>query len=943
MNWGKIVQMARTGWRSGVDVAKDNVQRLWQRVPSDIRPKFTGDVEEGKAPPPIIPERFHTRPETGVEADPVPPDAPGAQQDYSVQGLPFWQQNVGQTASGAPNLIQSARQFVQNVIPQQWGGGAGSPPTPPTIPGAPGSSSPPPGTGWSARAADKFDRFMGTSAMAKWVAPDYLRAINSPSAVMKTLAYHLLDSPSGILRNNTSAANMRELYLRRGLDRVNDVQREYRIWARKQGATRMQASMDQSLRQRFDDQLLLEMNNRRLGKTPNPLDPQMENALRHIEEMNKQWWDIAKPQNGRAIGGFENATYKPWYMPQIWQPREVSNAVGKYGRERVVQLLTRGYQNANSGMPKEYARAVAKAVVNRMQTRAGGQDELVLGLLESDGRDFIEKSLLSDGMSPTNVQHVMDKLFGKAKERGTAPWAKQRVEIDMSAADGDLRIVDLFDKNITRMHNIYGRAVSGRAAMARIGIETMDKKNDIIQAILKEQEELRSTGKIKDESQLWTPDQLETLFSYFGGSAFGAGLNPVVRMLKMVTNLGYLSAVGLTQLAEVGQQIVTHGMVPFFKGNPIARSIKNWDARGQDVITELRPWLGRIGEEHLAFRDELNLDEKNVHFQTAFMNGAEQLAQRATRLQGYTSLFYHIRGQQQRLSVILLSDKLGRYFRGDDLPGIFRSKSQDPARSEEIFKRQMRDFGWDDAMQARIKAQMTRYMQFDQTNTFVDRLNLDKWDDKGAVEAYALGVNRYVDQVVMNPRAGERSVFWNSDFGSLMVHLKTFPLVSINKQISRTLRVQDPNLHEAAGMLLFTVATASLAVIAKETLNKGVGEVLGGDNRPFKDGFFETVIPQAIAYGNLTSAPVMAWDTMAALTGQDNLRFNQYTVGGRAPTIASMPAMDYLNQAYRIPQATAKLLTPGWEASNSDINALMATPVFGRMIGLNGLIRSQKE
>ena len=126
----------------------------------------------------------------------------------------------------------------------------------------------------------------------------------------------------------------------------------------------------------------------------------------------------------------------------------------------------------------------------------------------------------------------------------------------------------------------------------------------------------------------------------------------------------------------------------------------------------------------------------------------------------------------------------------------------------------------------------------------------------------------------------------HTSLGSLLTHLKTFPMQATQKQMVRHFRHNDPEAYSA---LVWGFGTA----LAASMIRAGVDG---------KDMTAEEHAKRAFGYANMTGFLPMAYDPLMTMIGADDMRFNQY---GKHSEVA-VPALAWANDAMRLPGAIGK-------------------------------------
>ena len=609
---------------------------------------------------------------------------------------------------------------------------------------------------------------------------------------------------------------------------------------------------------------------------------------------------VAKGRDGElGVSGFEEIQPKSGFFQHKWSGAAIRRAMAKgHSREAIEALLAKGYARTYPDMPVEYRSMVSKAVVRRALAREDGIDTNMLNTLDSDAQEYLREMLVDSGYDLRQVDNLIDSIRGRKEEQGQLGTTKQRVQVDLRTAGDGLSLMDLVDTNLTRMLSNYNRDIAGNSALARKGIQNRGQRKQMIEAALAER---RARGLPADENQRRF---LEDVFTYFDSGPIGGGIDPMAARAKRLTNLALLNQMGMTQAGEAGAQIAAVGMDTWKRhAAAVYRNMRNQGPEGP-IASELRPWMGEIGKEHLLFRDDLMLDElSTARDLNTFLGKLDFALGKGQRLQGYASGFYHVKSFQQRVAVMSMADKVMQRLRdGVDLEvldGIGMPRSL----------KQYIDNGM---------------VEFD-ADGFVNKLNMDQWNPTDA-EDFALALNRHTHQVVQKAMAGEESMWMHRTVGSIYMHLKSFPMLAMRKQTARLAGVQKPQFVAA---LVMGLATAGLAYEARQLINGRTDRISGED-----------ALRGAMGMSNMTGWVPMLTDPVAQIIGMNDLRFNQY---GRHDVntgiVSTPPAIPTLNRMARLPG----VVNPWSDLSeNERIRIMQATPIVGNLYGFSAMFNAMK-
>lgn len=758
------------------------------------------------------------------------------------------------------------------------------------------------------RAARKLQEAISKSPIAS----DWDRLMNSKSSIAAALAYKAFESPAGIVRNNKSAAIMHNIYQSQIAAPVNTKYRAlFNEWA--DPATRGKTSKifaqhDPVLQTKFHSEVMEELQYRYHDGTSKPgVHPAVLKMADAIDEASSKAVGILKGRSHEtAVRGSENLKPESGWFPQRWRGDKI-NALIKDGvrRSDIEIALKNSYMKMYPAWDEDIAKKFAKAVVRRAAAKERGIDTNLARMLDQEGKDFMEEFLVDNGMSKHDAERLIDGLKGIKADQNKENILKQRRDVDLREPipNSKYRIMDLIDSDIIPTWTKYSRQAAGASSLARHGIHKADKK-DIINAI-KIEEEANGGRTLPD-------DFLESMFTYFEGGAFAGGLNPWVRRSLQTTNLSLLNSLGLTQAAETGVSVAAVGFDAF--RNTAPKELKALlSGKDSPVMDDLRGLTAFVDGEHRIYMDHLALDEMRKdpgHF-TELGNFLDKLLIRGSRIQGYASGFYKVKQLQQRIAVRSMLYRLADNFSG--------KKVMNPER--------LYDIGLDEKTAARVGKYFTDgTVELDKKGGVL-RMNFDKWrpDD---VDDIAAALNRHAYQVVQQAQRGEGTYWFHKDAGALLSHLKSFTMLTMQKQLVRNARIMDA---EASMAFVYSMLTAGTVYT--------VGQAIKGNTQNLDA---EHIMKGAFMLSNMTGFIPQWSDPVMSMLGMDNLRFNHYgAMGVGGDVIGIPPALTQVNRIAHIPEAAVGVATGNYR--NEDIQALQATPIIGNLYGFSYMFNAMKD
>jgi hypothetical protein len=771
-------------------------------------------------------------------------------------------------------------------------------------------------------------RFHDVVTASKFLATDFDRMMKSGSVVAQKLAYDLMESASGIVRNNHSAAMLREHYEKNLLGVVMpDYQDGYTAWAKSKGFGMYERIAKPEVRKQFDESVISELQGRAYDPPgmQRAVDPHVKAVADAIDRWSAKDIEIGKGRAGEiAVKGYETLTAYAGYWPQKWSGSRMMELIrsGRVAEKTLIKDMAWAYQRMHNLAPED-AKKFAKAVYLRAKTMDRGADTNLMGILQGDGKEFLAEALKNSGMANRQeIDKLLDRLVGAQAERGQLAQTKGRTDMDMRMTlPSGIRLMDLVEVDVGQTLARRARGTSGAAALARKGIASRADRAHIIDTIMAEQQSRGNnpaTGasrmdKINDAIDRDLPlsrQELEDMLSYFDAGPISGGISPVYSRMKKLTNLALLNQLGLTQMAEAGMTIASVGLSRFFDhaGPELMGMLKN---KASPLVDELKHFNIFVPEERIYNAMYALEYDRGILADSTFMQNVDRLLNQGQRIQGFTSGFYGVRTLQQRIAITAGADKV--------MSGI-------AGKADGFSAARLADIGIDPALTQKLEGYIkSGVVEFQDGR--LKKLNLDQWLPED-VESFSLTMNRMSNQLVQKAMIGESSLIFHKDgLASLFFHLKSFPMLAMHKQAERSLRLMDT---EAAMGFMAGLITASAAYTAKQVIN-GKGD----DLDPLK------IANGAFGLSNMTGWIPMWTDPIASMLGMDNLKFNLYSRGIDSNVISTPAALPTLNRMINLPGAV--LDAADFSLDNSSIRAFQALPIMGNAYGFTYMFNAMKS
>lgn len=770
---------------------------------------------------------------------------------------------------------------------------------------------------------------------------DFDRLYKSGSNVMKTFAHTFLSDGTGRMPNVRAAVHLMNDW-REQLTAVwkLDMDEAWNSYAKRNGASIYKRPTEYfAARADFDKQVMMAQDALRIdGKYPAGINTEVLQAAQAVDRWAAKDVEIGKGNGSTtSIPGYERMNVVPGYVPRKVTSKHI------YGRLRMLakeaqRLGTKATTESDvrhmwaefyadrSGLSKADSMIVADTVLNRARESEKGADMSVFGLLQGDGKAFLEGALKANGMTQSRIDSMMRTLVREAEERGKAGHTQGRLDGDLRfVSSNGLRVIDWIDSDLESILTARSGNTAGRAAAASNGIRTHeDAKNLIDAALAQMQNKIDNPITLADVSgapgvqgkvsaagsyvnDLLDRDRpvdrayMESMMRQFmGGTVVTDAQEGIIARAKRATILATMGGNGLMQLAETGALMGTMGWREFVKQLPAGIKSEMTNPRSA-LISELKSMSKLIPEEDLFNPRMMAELDQTLHAQSELAQWYDRITGKGLQVQGMISGLHAVRYAQQKMAMMNTIDKLFQAASGKVPDAISAAR--------------LAQIGIDPSLLAKIKT-ASAHIEWDGDN--VKRLHMNKWNDPELQADFGRAIGIATDNLVQRARKGEtNSFFAGNGVASLFTQFLSYPLTAITKQAGRNAYVGDTS---AMYQVMYGFLFAGMVGSTKAVIN----------------GRYEDLNPVDFAKSGFVQANITGWvplisDPLMSLLGFESLKFNQY-----GDVIRSAPAGDVLNHTLKAPASIAGILTGDFSKQN--LKNLRYLPVIGNWYGLNALI-----
>lgn len=378
----------------------------------------------------------------------------------------------------------------------------------------------------------------------------------SPEA--RAMLGQLIDDPvrrEGFSTNNNAASFLRwfrnefDGYIKQYDDAVADALKGRGVaWRDRALATKKGVSG----RDRLNEEVSAELLRRNRAWSSQGVVPEaqgLDPAIKRLADLSD---DVHAKMGTRArdagVRGFEDFEPHPGYFHRSWnysKMLELDNIKPGLASTIIGEAVLRGIK----GIDADDAVTIGKAIVQRAKDRATGIRSEFMGALGVADTTFIRESLEAAGVSQVKRDSIMGKIEQKASDQGTVKYGKGRLTLDMDVevnVGGQVyKAADLIDRDLDRLMENYAGSISGRSALAKVGMFGDSE----IEAYIREYTKLVSHLGVRKTEEL--TGQLRGVFGDFTGNVPKEHqLGPIAQRAAGLTSATMLGFSGVYQVAE---------------------------------------------------------------------------------------------------------------------------------------------------------------------------------------------------------------------------------------------------------------------------------------------------------------------------------------------------------------------------------------------------------
>ncbi len=758
--------------------------------------------------------------------------------------------------------------------------------------------------------------------------------LNSPNRIANFLGRILPEDPVGfrkdknlviqesadILKTNSMKSSFARFY------QVYDT--AYKDWAKGQGYGIFKRTFNVPRRE-FGELVADAIENPDL-----PVSAPIRTAANRQAEIQR---DLLRAAKEAGVEGFENVPENLSYFTHLWDDFKFRDASDKFSTDSVINLLTRSLMKGTEDLQEDAAKQIAKGMYIKLSRSAAGMDAGAARLFNATDRDVMRQILIDEEyMSAEDADKLMG-LFSQ-KPDGTPARAKRRLRFDMNHAETAvnrkgvqevLRIKDLQDRDAEQVFTRYAAELSGRNALAKVGIKSERSFNKLLDRNLAEAADREgNAGKARAEKDNLVAQTIFNMIINRRAPLAADAQGNFARSARLVQDYNFIrlmNQVGFAQIAELGNALAIGGFRGVLQSVPSIKSMLKRARNGEiedPVMRDLESVSG-IGSDRLTMQAMNKADTIGVFSEgrgdliDKALFGGQPLKRITADISGMAPVTLALERMAARIAVQTLTDV------------AFRSKKLSRAR--------LAGLGLSEEMSERVFNQIKKNAITQPSTLFrnkkIKAINLAQWDDTESRDAFTVAIARWTRRSIQQNDVGNLNLYMTSTMGQILTQFRTFMLVSHAKQFLHNIKANDFKAYSA---MMYSATFAGLSYMAQQQAN-AIG-------REDKEEFLKKRLSaESIAKASFQRSSWAALfpgliDTGAAFFTDDPV-FAYRSTGLDTQFITGNPTVQLISKGIGSAQAVSRsIINPDLQFSQGNQRALNTIVPFNNALGIKNAL-----
>lgn len=712
----------------------------------------------------------------------------------------------------------------------------------------------------------------------------------------------------------------------------------YKEWSRSEGFTGVTGYFKRTMnlpRRQFMELVADAIENPTL-----PFHPAVRRAAQRQSELQR---DLLGKMKDSGVRGSENIPEDLTYFSHLWDSFKFGEATHRYGDDVVQNLLTRSLINATDELNEDAASMIAKHMLDKIRRSEAGMDSGAARLFTTDQTESMRSILVEEEfMTPEEADRLLD-LFQRRPD-GTPARLKRRLRFDMNETvtafnkqtqtEEVLRLKDLQERDAEQVFTSYAGGMSGRIALARVGIKDETTFNKMLNQNLAEAESmLGNAGKPRAEKENLVA---QTIYNAIINRRMPLAADPTgvyarsTRLLQDYNFVRLMNQVGFTQIGELGNALSIGGVRGVLQSVPAVRSMLKRARDGKIEDPVIRDVIAATG---ISADRNINQSMNRADTIGVFSEGRGDWIDKALFMAAPAKrLTADLSGMAP---VTLMLERIAARCAVQTMTDL-------AFKARKMSRKRLAGLGMSEEMAERVQSQIRKHAVTQKSLVFrnykIRDINANAWDDAEARHVFFAAISRMTRRGIQQNDVGNLNLYMTSTMGQVITQFRSFMLVSWAKQFLHNVKAADFRAFEA---MMGSVAFASLGYMAQTQVN--------AQFRDDKEEYLEKMLSiealgkasfQRSSWASLFPSLV---DTGGAFFTDDPV-FAYRSTGLDTNLISGIPSVQLISKGLGTAQAASRsLLNPDLQFSQGQQRALNTLVPWQNAIGIKNALNKLVE
>ena len=671
-----------------------------------------------------------------------------------------------------------------------------------------------------------------------------------------------------------------------------------------------------------------------------PFHPAVRRAAQKQSELQR---DLLGKMKDSGVRGSENIPEDLTYFSHLWDSFKFGEATHRYGDDVVQNLLTRSLINATDELNEDAASMIAKHMLDKIRRSEAGMDSGAARLFTTDQTESMRSILVEEEfMTPEEADRLLD-LFQRRPD-GTPARLKRRLRFDMNETvtafnkqtqtEEVLRLKDLQERDAEQVFTSYAGGMSGRIALARVGIKDETTFNKMLNQNLAEAESMfGNAGKPRAEKENLVA---QTIYNAIINRRMPLAADPTgvyarsTRLLQDYNFVRLMNQVGFTQIGELGNALSIGGVRGVLQSVPAVRSMLKRARDGKIEDPVIRDVIAATG---ISADRNINQSMNRADTIGVFSEGRGDWIDKALFMAAPAKRFTaDVSGMAP---VTLMLERIATRCAVQTMTDL-------AFKARKMSRKRLAGLGMSEEMAERVQSQIRKHAVTQKSLVFrnykIRDINANAWDDAEARHVFFAAISRMTRRGIQQNDVGNLNLYMTSTMGQVITQFRSFMLVSWAKQFLHNVKAADFRAFEA---MMGSVAFASLGYMAQTQVN--------AQFRDDKEEYLEKMLSiealgkasfQRSSWASLFPSLV---DTGGAFFTDDPV-FAYRSTGLDTNLISGIPSVQLISKGLGTAQAASRsLLNPDLQFSQGQQRALNTLVPWQNAIGIKNALNKLVE